>query len=61
MLVNRKIEEARYFLNQIERHEHSSEVMMYYLDAFLVSAKSTTEYLGKQRGNNLKKWYRNHP
>ena len=30
---------------------------MYYLDAFLVISKSTTEYLGKQRCNNLKKWY----
>lgn len=57
MLVNKKIEETRYFLNQIESHEHSSEVMMYYLDAFLVSAKSITEFLGKQRGNNLKKWF----
>lgn len=57
MLVNRKIEEARYFLNQIERHEHTSEVMIYYLDAFIVISKSITEFLGKQRGNNLKEWY----
>ena len=34
---------------------------MYYLDAFLVISRSTTEYLGKQRGHNLKKWYEEIP
>ncbi len=57
MLVKRKIEEVKYFLNKIEEHEHSSEEMMYNLDAFLVMAKSITEFLGKKRNNNLKKWY----
>lgn len=57
MLVNRRIEEVKYFLNKMEEYEHSSEEMIYNLDAFLVMAKSITEILGKQRGNNLKKWY----
>lgn len=57
MLVKRKIEEVKYFLNKMEEHEHSSEEMMYNLDAFLVMAKSITEFLGKKRSNNLKKWY----
>jgi len=57
MLVNRKIKEVKYFLNQMEKYEHSSEEMMYNLDAFLVSAKSITEFLGKQMDCSLKKWY----
>lgn len=58
MIIKRKIEEARYFLNQVKRLENHPEEMMYNLDAFLASAKSITDYLGKQIDGDSNKWYK---
>src|SRR5690554_2228158 len=59
MNIERKFKEAKYFLNQVEKLEHSPEEMIYNLNAFLTSAKSITDYYGKELGKNSNNWYRN--
>ena len=58
MDVEKKYKEARYFLNQVEKLEHSPEEMIYNLNAFLTSSKSITDYYGKELGGNSNNWYR---
>lgn len=58
MIVKRKLKEAKYFLKQVEKLEHSPEKMMYNLDAFLTSSKSITDYYGKELGKDSDKWYK---
>jgi hypothetical protein len=59
MEIERKFKEAKYFLNQVEKLEHSPEEMIYNLNAFLASSKSITAYYGKKLGENSNNWYRN--
>ena len=58
MEIERKFKEAKYFLNQVEKLEHSTEEMIYNLNAFLASSKSITDYYGKKLGENSNNWYR---
>ena len=58
MDIERKFKEAKYFLNQVEKLEHSPEEMIYNLNAFLASSKSITDYYGKEIGENSNNWYR---
>lgn len=58
MDVEKKYKEARYFLNQVEKLEHSPEEMIYNLNAFLSSSKSITDYYGKELGKNSNKWFK---
>lgn len=55
---DRKFKESKYFLNQVEKLEHSPEEMIYNLNAFLSSSKSITNYYGKELGKNSNKWYK---
>lgn len=58
MDIERKFNEAKYFLNQVEKLEHSPEEMIYNLNAFLTSSKSITDYYGIELGGNSNNWYR---
>lgn len=57
MDLERKFKEAIYFLNQVEKLEHSPEEMIYNLNAFLASSKSITDYYGKELDENSNNWY----
>lgn len=59
MIIDRKFNEAKYFLKQVEKLEHSPEEMIYNLNAFLTSSKSITDYYGKELGKASDKWYKN--
>jgi hypothetical protein len=58
MDIERKFKESKYFLNQVEKLEHTPDEMIYNLNAFLSSSKSITDYYGKKLGANSNNWYR---
>jgi len=41
MDIERKFKESKYFLNQLEKLEHTPEEMIYNLNAFLSSSKKS--------------------
>ena len=57
LISSRKLNEAEYFFNRMVELKNNPVIMMYYLDAFLCSAKSITWYLSKQLNGNSDKWY----